>query len=93
MKVIERVDTGDVDSANRDYVVEMEAILKSVKRSKIRHTSTDIDCRFIRPTRNMCKRLFSISQFALTDNRKSLLHGNVEIQLVLKLNGHRWDIS
>jgi len=47
----------------------MAAILQKVKRAKVESKSPYIDLRFIRPTSNICERLFSLSKFALPDNR------------------------
>ncbi|CEG36243.1 Tam3-transposase (Ac family) [Plasmopara halstedii] len=91
------VDVIAVDASNEgcseSECDEMESILQNVKRAKIERASRYIDCRFIRPTSNMCERLFSLSKLALSDQRKSLLPENVEMQLFLKLNNHLWDMD
>jgi hypothetical protein len=74
-------------------VDEMQAILQNIKRAKVMRSSTYIDCRFIRPTSNVCERLFSLSKFALPDNRKSLLPENLEMQLFLKMNAELWNLE
>ena len=71
----------------------MAAILQKVKRAKVESKSPYIDLRFIRPTSNICERLFSLSKLALPDNRKRLLPANLEMQIFLKLNRHLWDME
>lgn len=81
-------DHSENQSAMMDDISE---ILRSVKRARVIADSKYVDCRFIRPTSNMCERLFSISKQVLTDSRKSLLPVNLETQIFLKLNRHLWD--
>jgi hypothetical protein len=81
------------DDMEEGGVDEMQLILQNVKRARVEHSSRYIDCRFIRPTSNMCERLFSLSKLTLTDNRKRLLPENAEMQLFLKLNSHLWDVE
>ena len=52
-----------------------------------------MDLRFIRPTSNMCERLFSVAVYALNDRRKSVLPVNFERQLFLHADSHLWGIS
>ena len=80
----------DSDCADVD---EMTAILHKLKRAKVLTPSPYIDLRFIRPTSNICECLFSMSKFALPDNRKRLNPANLEMQLFLKVNRHLWDIE
>ena len=79
--------------SDADDMDELTVLMKTVKRQKVQSPSRYIDCRFIRPTSNMCERLFSISKAAMPDSRKALHPANLEMQLFLKMNGHLWDIE
>ena len=57
----------------------MIAILQKVKRPKSSVSSRYVDLRFIRPTSNICERLFSVSKFALPNYRKRILPANFEM--------------
>jgi hypothetical protein len=84
---------GDDDLADFEAPDQMAVALRRVKRSKIQAASDYIDLRFVRPTSNICERLFSVSKMALPDNRKRLLPSSLEMQLFLKINRHLWDIQ
>ena len=71
----------------------MEAILRKAKHRKVQAKSQYVDLRFIRPTSNICERLFNVSKMALPDTRKRLLPSSLEMQLFMKLNRHLCDID
>jgi hypothetical protein len=70
---------------------EMDLLLRGIKRRKPQHGSRYVDCRYIRPTSNICERLFSMSKIAIGFNRHSLLPTSLEMQLFLLLNRNLWD--
>ena len=75
-------------------ISEAIRLINKRKTTSFRAQDSDyIDCRFIRPTTNVCERLFSVSGYALTKNRQGLLPENLEMQLFLKANIHLWDES
>eukprot|EP00474_Spongospora_subterranea_P010853 CRZ11311.1 hypothetical protein [Spongospora subterranea] len=94
LKVQERRDSSSnqnvIDDDGHD---EMAVILQSIKRPKVNLQSRYMDCRFIRPTSNICERFFSLSKMTITDSRSRLLPSSLEIQLFLKFNGSLWDIE
>ncbi len=54
---------------------------RALKKRKISKTSSAyMDLRFIRPTSNMCERLFSVAGFTLNDRCKCILAMNFELQ-------------
>ena len=83
----------DADLVELEAPDGMAAVLRRVKRSKVQAVSDYIDLAFVRPTSNICERLFSDSKMALPDNRKRLLPSSLEMQLFLKINRHLWDIQ
>ncbi|RQM31323.1 hypothetical protein B5M09_013747 [Aphanomyces astaci] len=52
-----------------------------------------VDCRFIRPTSNMCERFFSWAKYALNDRRRATTPHNFEQQMFLKVNCSLWDVT
>ncbi|RHY70981.1 hypothetical protein DYB38_013741 [Aphanomyces astaci] len=48
------------------------------------------DCRFLRPTSNMCERFFSATKLAVGDRRCSITPKNFEEQMFLRANIHFW---
>ena len=80
--------TGDTDCEDLGRTDEMVTVLQRVKRSKVQASSNYIDLQFVRPTRNICERFFSISKLAMPDYRKRLLPSSLEMQLFLKVNRH-----
>lgn len=89
---ISEMSTSAAEEDNADYD-EMTLLLQSIKRPKVESCSRYIDCRFIRPTSNLCERFFSVSKAALSDCRKTLTPENLEMQLFLKCNRHLWDFD
>ncbi|RHY49566.1 hypothetical protein DYB30_011046 [Aphanomyces astaci] len=62
---------GDTDS--------MSMATRALKRRKLLQARSNyLDCRFLRPTSNMCERLFSVTKWAMTDRRRSVLPANFE---------------
>jgi hypothetical protein len=72
---------------------DMDAILLRIKRQKVQNTSLYRDCRYIRPTSNICERLFSKSKLMLGLQRYRILPINLEMQLFLHINRVLWDID
>ena len=76
-----------------------QGLMAAIRRLKKRKTSDSdscmasnyIDLRFIRPTTNICERMFSVSGFTFCKTRQGLLPSNLEMQLFLKGNEHLWD--
>ncbi|KAH9102731.1 hypothetical protein AeMF1_020740 [Aphanomyces euteiches] len=67
---------------------------RAKKRQKMSDEGTNyIDCRFIRPTSNICERFFSLAKYALTDRRRGTLPRTFEQQMFLKANASLWAIS
>ncbi|RHZ08646.1 hypothetical protein DYB31_013821 [Aphanomyces astaci] len=60
------------------------------RRKLLQARSNYLDCRFLRPTSNMCERLFSVTKWAMTDRRRSVLPSNLEEQLFLHCNSFFW---
>ncbi|RHZ25905.1 hypothetical protein DYB26_007287 [Aphanomyces astaci] len=55
----------------------MSMASRAKKRRKLQQSCSGfMDCRFLRPTSNMCERLFSVTKWALTDRRQSMLPSN-----------------
>jgi hypothetical protein len=54
-------------------------------------SSLYLDLRFIRPTTNVCERMFSVAGFTFTKTRQRLLPQSLEMQFFLKANAHLWD--
>ena len=71
--------------------------LWQLKKRKVNSSSDQsekyLDLRFLRPTSNICERMFSVAGFAFTKNRQGLIPTNLEMQLFLKANSKWWDIS
>ena len=68
----------------------------ALKRQKCAHyvPSEDfIDRKFLLPTSNICKRLFSRVGYAFSQRGKGLCPANLESQLFLHLNNDFWDNS
>lgn len=61
------------------------------ERWKLRYSSSFIiylDNRFITPTSNVCKRLFSLVKYAIGDRRHGVTTENIEVQMFLDCNIH-----
>ncbi|RHY05928.1 hypothetical protein DYB37_012316 [Aphanomyces astaci] len=63
------------------------------KQKTMQDQSVYMDCRFIRPTSNMCERFFSWAKYALNDRRRGTSPQNFEQQMFLKVNSDLWDVS
>ncbi|KAH9108336.1 hypothetical protein AeMF1_016490 [Aphanomyces euteiches] len=62
-------------------------------KKRMKKTGDDkqfMDCRFIRPTSNICERLFSMAKLALTDCRRAMHPQTFEQQVFLKVNMAYW---
>ncbi|RLN99162.1 hypothetical protein DYB28_009074 [Aphanomyces astaci] len=73
VKVLQHMEAyvGDTDS--------MSMAARALKRRKLLQARSNyLDCRFLRPTSNMCERLFSMTKWAMTDRRRSVLRSNFE---------------
>ncbi|RHY91523.1 hypothetical protein DYB35_011310 [Aphanomyces astaci] len=67
---------------------------RAKKRKKTSHEEFNyLDCRFLRPTSNMCERFFSLAKLALTDHRRAMTPQNFEQQMFLKVNNWLWNVS
>ncbi|RHY12878.1 hypothetical protein DYB25_012446 [Aphanomyces astaci] len=67
---------------------------RAKKRKKTSHEEFNyLDCRFLRPTSNMCERFFSLAKLALTDHRRAMTPQNFEQQMFLKVNNWLWYVS
>ncbi|ETV82391.1 hypothetical protein H257_05043 [Aphanomyces astaci] len=67
---------------------------RAKKRRKMQQSCRGfMDCRFLRPTSNMCERLFSVTKWALTDRCQSMLPSNFEEQMFLHSNAFLWGID
>ncbi|RHY10630.1 hypothetical protein DYB36_006775 [Aphanomyces astaci] len=74
---------GDTDS--------MSMAARALKRRKLLQARSNyLHCRFLRPTSNMCERLFSVTKWAMTDRRRSVLPANSKEQLFLHCNSFLW---
>ena len=51
-----------------------------------------VDLKFIRPTSNLCERLFSKAGFALNSRRRAVLPANFESQIFLHVNADLWGL-
>ncbi|KAF0706983.1 hypothetical protein AaE_013834 [Aphanomyces astaci] len=72
----------------------MSMASRAKKRRKMQQSCSGfMDCRFLRPTSNMCERLFSVTKWALTDRRQSMLPSNFEEQMFLHCNAFLWGID
>lgn len=87
-----------LEETSSDLVEEestLSAVFRRIKKRKVSRKHTDaekyLDLRFIRPTSNICERLFSVAGFTFAKNRQRLLPVNLESQLFLKANDHLWD--
>ncbi|KAH9069274.1 hypothetical protein Ae201684P_004962 [Aphanomyces euteiches] len=65
-------------------------------KKRMKKTGDDkqfMDCRFIRPTSNICERLFSMAKLALTDRRRAMHPQTFEQQVFLKVNMAYWGVD
>ncbi|RHY87092.1 hypothetical protein DYB37_010240 [Aphanomyces astaci] len=64
---------------------------RALKKKKVMGApSVYKDCRFLRPTSNMCERFSSATKLAVGDRRCSITPKNFEEQLFLRANIHFW---
>ncbi|ETV78796.1 hypothetical protein H257_07626 [Aphanomyces astaci] len=60
------------------------------RRKLLQARSNYLDCHFLRPTSNVCERLFSVTKWAMTDRHRSVLPSNLEEQLLIHCNSFLW---
>jgi hypothetical protein len=66
---------------------------RALKKQKKVEKSHFIDVCFIRPTSNLCERLFSKAGYALVDRRMGVSPSNFEAQIFLHVNSDLWNIE
>ncbi|RLO03154.1 hypothetical protein DYB28_013227 [Aphanomyces astaci] len=72
-------------------MLELSLAERALKKKKVmRAPSVYKDCRFLRPTSNICKRFFSATKLAVGDRRCSITPKNFEEQMFLRANIHFW---
>ncbi|RLO06368.1 hypothetical protein DYB28_011580 [Aphanomyces astaci] len=67
---------------------------RALKKQRVgRVVGGDMDCRFVRPTSNMCERFFFVTKLVIGDHRCSITPKNFEEQTSLRANSHLWGVE
>ena len=84
-------------NGNEENINDSESVSlaeRALKRRKLADgADAFLNLNFLRPTSNMCERLFSKAGYVMNDRRQSTLPSNFESQIFLHINAAFWGIE